>query len=298
MKKYINLGLILILILVPITAFSASDTTYTGVAFKMIGVPSQGYEIAQTEVTYELWYAVRTWALHNGYSFANAGREGNDGTDGAAPTSANQEPVTNISWRDAMVWCNALNEYYAAKSGTRYQCVYCSDSAYTKPIRTSTDSIVDKTAGTQDNPYINPNAKGFRLPTSDEWYKAARYIDGSAVYPDTYVSGSDAAFEEPIASTDIDGDGDYETIGNVAVYSANSKKTANVKTKSPNKLGLYDMSGNVWEWCFDWYIGGSLRVERGGGWHDIPFDLLVGFVYGDAPSYADSIIGFRPARTN
>lgn len=296
MKKYFNLGLILILILVP--ALAACDTTYTGVAFTMIDVPSQRYEIAQTEVTYELWYAVKTWALNNGYSFANAGREGNHGTEGADPTSASQEPVTYISWRDAMVWCNALTEYYAAKGGTKYQWVYCSDSAYTTPIRTSTDGIVDKTAGMQDNPYVNQDAKGFRLPTSNEWYQAARYIDGSTVYPDKYASGADAAYDAPTASTDIDGDGDYKTIGDVAVYLGNAKKVARVKTKSPNKLGLYDMSGNVSEWCFDWYHGGSLRVERGGGWYDEAFDVLVGSVYSDAPNYAYYFIGFRPVRTN
>jgi formylglycine-generating enzyme len=295
MKKYLNLGLILILILIPV---SVCGTAYTGVAFTMTDVPSRSYEIAQTEVTYELWYAVKTWALHNGYSFANAGREGNEGTEGADPTSASQEPVTYISWRDAMVWCNALTEYYAVKGGTRYQCVYFSDSAYTTPIRTSTDGAVDTTVGMQDNPYVNQDAKGFRLPTSEEWHQAAQYIDGSTVYPDRYASGADAAYDAPTVSTDIDGDGDYETIGDIAVYSGNAKKIVRVKTKSPNKLGLYDMSGNVSEWCFDWYSNGSLRVERGGGWYDEAFDVLVGSVYSDAPNYAYYFLGFRPVRTN
>lgn len=296
MNRYFNLILILCLVLVPVSAIC--DTTYIGIAFAMIGVPLQNYQIAQTEVTYELWYAVKTWALHNGYSFDNSGREGNEGKNGANPTSASQEPVTCISWRDAMVWCNVLTEYYVAKGGTGYQCVYCSDSAYTMPIRTSTGDAIDKTGGTQDNPYVNPDAKGFRLPTSDEWYKAARYIDGSTVYPDNHASGADTPYEDSTASTDIDGDGDCETVGNVAVYLANATKTARVKTKSPNKLGLYDMSGNASEWCFDWYRNGSLRIVRGGGWYDLAFDLLVGSVYCDAPNYADYFIGFRPARNN
>ena len=60
---------------------------------------SRSYRIAETEVTYELWYRVKTWAMSNGYAFAHAGREGLDGIDGAAPTTDKNEPVTYISWR-------------------------------------------------------------------------------------------------------------------------------------------------------------------------------------------------------
>ncbi|MBT4638401.1 MAG: SUMF1/EgtB/PvdO family nonheme iron enzyme [Deltaproteobacteria bacterium] len=69
------------------------------------------FQIAQTEVTYKLWYAVYSWATVNEYVFSNAGTEGHDGTAGAAPTAADKEPVTSINWRDAMVWPNALTEY-------------------------------------------------------------------------------------------------------------------------------------------------------------------------------------------
>lgn len=71
----------------------------------MIDVPSKSYEMAQTEVTYELWNAVHTWAFANGYTFANAGRKGSNGS------GSDQQPVTTVSWREAMVWCNALTEY-------------------------------------------------------------------------------------------------------------------------------------------------------------------------------------------
>ena len=103
--------------------------------------------------------------------------------------------------------------------------------------------------------------KSFRLPTEAEWEYAAR--GGSKSRKTKYSGGSD--------------------IGSVAWYSGNSgSKTHPVKGKSPNELGLYDMNGNVYEWCEDWYGSygssaqsnpkgsstGSSRVNRGGSWND------------------------------
>ena len=98
----------------------------------------------------------------------------------------------------------------------------------------------------------------FRMPTEAEWEFAARGGKKSKGY--TY-SGSN-------------------TIGDVAWYTSNSSKTNIVKTKAANELGIYDMSGNVYEWCSDWYgsysssaqtdptgpTTGTYRVNRGGGW--------------------------------
>ena len=102
--------------------------------------------------------------------------------------------------------------------------------------------------------------QNFRLPTEAEWEFACRGGNNSRGYK---YSGSN-------------------NLGSVAWYDGNSgNKTHPVGTKAPNELGIYDMSGNVWEWCADWYgdyssgaqtnptgpYGGSNRVYRGGSWN-------------------------------
>ena len=242
--------------------------------------------IAETEVTYELWHKVYTWATTDGhgYTFANPGREGHDGTIGAAPTSASQEPVTTVSWRDALVWCNALTEYYNAQSGMSLSCVYKSGG---NPIR-------DATAGAACDAVVpDSGAKGFRLPTSGEWQLAARYQDGSVWTPGDHVSGDTSG---PCYSTDPEAV--LSTVfGDYAWYSG-CGSTKPVGQKSANALEVRDMTGNVYEWCFDKHPSYTTRrICRGGSWGGVASYLRIGKITFGTPDYTYSGWGFRFVRT-
>ena len=132
--------------------------------------------------------------------------------------------------------------------------------------------------------------EGYRLPTEAEW----EYAANPATPPRTVYAGSD-------------------TVDGVAWYSPNAGSTTHsVKTKTANGRGLYDLSGNVWEWVWDWYQGnyealpsmdpigpstGSYRVNRGGSWNATATGARVAWRNGNAPTYRDDYVGFRFVRS-
>ena len=247
-----------------------------------IATVAEAYWIGETEVTYELWAKVTTWALDNGYSFANTG----------GYFVSTSEPVTGVNWRDAMVFSNALTEWYNATQGTSYVCVYKAGGI---PIRDSRDS----NAAQCDAVTQNTSANGFRLLTSNEWELAARYkgndsSNGSIEYPvssgmwwtpGTYASGAGGG----MAAT-------FEVAWFLQKIPIDKFAPQGVGQLRANALGVYDMSGNVWEWTFDPNNDfGPGRVDRGGCWTDIFVDLS--FLDQSAPTSIGDDLGFRIARS-
>jgi hypothetical protein len=119
----------------------------------------------------------------------------------------------------------------------------------------------------------------YRLPAESEWEFAARGGNANSFCPGgCEYSGSN-------------------NIGGVAWYTDNSgSRTHPVGTKSPNELGIYDMSGNVWEWCEDWYDSSHLyRVLRGGSWDSYASSCRVSFRADDSPGSRYNSGGFRLA---
>ena len=192
-----------------------------------------------------------------------------DGNELTGDDNVKNNPVNNISWYDALVYCNTRS----IKEGLTpcYKIDGKTDPSEWGAVPTENNSTWD--AATCDS-----KANGFRLPTEVEWEWAAR---GGEKY--TYA-GSD-------------------TIGDVAWYGKNG--TRDVKTKKANAYGLYDMSGNVWEWCWDWKgsissdtpdegpASGSYRCQRGGSWCDSANYTQVDSRYGYDPSFRYYTYGFR-----
>jgi sulfatase modifying factor 1 len=180
-----------------------------------------------------------------------------------------QRPVERVSWYNALVFCNQLNELCG------YAPCYFLDEGFSR--------VLGKTAAGQYElveekvpVFLNPAVSGYRLPLESEWEYAAL--------------GGMAGIEQ--GAYEYSGGNKLDELG---WYEENSyNETKDVGLKWPNALGLYDMSGNVWEWCWDlWSEEGSFRVMRGGSWLPRAGRCRVALRNGYWPDYRDSLIGFR-----
>ena len=196
--------------------------------------------------------------------------------------SGNNLPVEKVSWYDALVFCNKLS--IAEGLSPAYRVDYKTDPEEWGPVPTTSNTLWNAAT-------IVSYANGYRLPTEAQWEYAAK--GGNTGEKFTYA-GSD-------------------TVDDVAWYTDNSDDTTHaVGTKAPNGLGLYDMSGNVYEWCWDWtanYTSGAqtdptgadsgrYRVIRGGSYYgSAPYYIRSHYRYSYDPHLRDNEeLGFRVVR--
>ena len=276
---------------------ASTDKTYTvgGISFTMKGIAAvtnknvghadyssnndvhtvslTAYRIGETEVTQELWQAVMG---ENPSWFKGTGNP----PDGSEVQE--KRPVESVNWYHAIAFCNKLSKACNLEPCYTVQGVDF-DALTFSAIPTSNNND-------WNNAVCDWSKNGFRLPTEAEWEWAA-------------MGGT----EHKWAGTNVKGQ-----LINYAWYrdsdggNANNK-THEVKKKQANGYGLYDMSGNVWEWCWDWYgalpnplpedysgaDSGSFRVYRGGSWGNDATLAARAFRVSSGPDGSSNSLGLR-----
>jgi formylglycine-generating enzyme required for sulfatase activity len=235
---------------IPAGVFMMGDTLDGQSDAKPTNVTVSAFYMDANLVSYGQWLTVYNWATNRGYGFVNGG----------AGKAANH-PVVFVDWFDTLKWCNARSQQADLTP------VYYTDPSWTQVY----------TNGETTNVYANWTADGYRLPTEAEWEKAARGgLIGQRFPWGNAISENQANYvgDTNDYSYDLGPNG-----SNTAFTNGVSPHTSPVGYFAPNGYGLYDMAGNVFEWCWDWYgttyaggsdprgpATGSTRVLRCGSW--------------------------------
>jgi formylglycine-generating enzyme required for sulfatase activity len=250
-----------------------------------VNVTLDAFYIQKTEVTQAQWAEVRVWGLVNGYN--DLPLRNNEGY----PSKGAMHPVHSVSWHDAVKWCNARSE----KEGLQ-------------PCYRISGSVLKIGGGSPD---VNWQATGYRLPTEAEWEKAARGGISGKRFPSgaETISHAQANYYglggELLISYDLSPINNY----NPVYATGGHPYTSPVASFGANGYGLYDMSGNLGEWCWDWHgvytnglinpkgdITGWTRIVRGGSYQEFAADCRAASRLSYNADRRSIILGFRPVR--
>jgi formylglycine-generating enzyme required for sulfatase activity len=255
----------------------ASMVMVPGSAFQMGSTVGYSDETPVHSVTLATFYVDKTeityekWTDVRNWGLTHGYTDLASGQNGFNPSGTNN-PATMVNWYDILKWCNARSE----KDGLTP--VYYTSNTLSIVYRTGQLDLASDA--------VKWTANGYRLPTEAEWEFAARGGTKSKGY--TY-SGSN-------------------NLDSVGWYNGNSGvSTHTVGTKGANELGLYDMTGNVFEWCWDWYAtysalsqtnprgptSGTSRVLRGGSFFVTELYCPVVFRNSNSPEGRSGTNGFR-----